>query len=451
MRHLRRTQLGLFVHYPEHQLSKELQQISNIIERHPEFALCVHVDLVQSKAADGDIGMTAEQVLKSAILKFIRDLSYRELAFNIADSVSTRSFLELDLGETYKHSCLQDNISRISEETWSMISAALVADAKEQKIEPCKQIRVDSTITDSNIHHPTDASLLYDCIRVAQREFKKALKRAMKRSWRLVSHQDVKRTKTLLYKINNSKNESERLPHYKEFLRIANKLQRGFPNMIKKIEKESVKKKGLEKPLEQLKNVAFHLEKIIFQTQKRIIEGKKVHCEKKVVSIFEPHTDIIVKGQREVQFGHKIFLTSGKSNMVLDCQIPDGNPADSDMFLNVLETVKEAYGSCPMKISADGSFASQANLTKAKKMGAKDVCFPAKQGMKVLKMVKSAWVFTRLLNWRAGIEAVVSFLKRCFGMRVATWKGHDGFKRYVRSAICAYNLVVLARHELLAT
>ena len=163
MRHLRKTQLGLFVHYPKHQLSKELQQISNIIERHPEFALCVHVDLVQSKAADGDIGMTAEQVLKSAILKFIRDLSYRELAFNIADSVSTRSFLELDLGETYKHSCLQDNISRISEETWSMISAALVADAKEQKIEPCKQIRVDSTITDSNIHHPTDASLLYDC------------------------------------------------------------------------------------------------------------------------------------------------------------------------------------------------------------------------------------------------------------------------------------------------
>ena len=151
MRHLRRTQLGLFVQYPEHQLSKELLQISNIIERHPEFVLCVHVDLVQSKAADGDIGMTAEQVLKSAILKFIRGLSYRELAFNIADSVSTRFFLELDLGETYKHSCLQDNISRISEETWSMISAALVADAREQKIEPCQQIRVDSTITDSKL------------------------------------------------------------------------------------------------------------------------------------------------------------------------------------------------------------------------------------------------------------------------------------------------------------
>ena len=98
------------------------------------------------------------------------------------------------------------------------------------------------------------------------------------------------------------------------------------------------------------------------------------------------------------------------------------------MFLNVLSSVKKTYGSCPSKISADGGFASQKNLKEAKDMGAKDVCFPAKKGMKVSKMVKSSWVFKKLLNWRAGIEAVVSFLKRCFGMRVATWKGHDGFK-----------------------
>ena len=162
-----------------------------------------------------------------------------------------------------------------------MISSTLVADAREQKIEPCKEIRLDSTVTDSNIHHPTDASLLYDCMRVAEREFKRSLKRAMKRSWRLISREDVQRAKALLYKINNSKNDSERHPPYKELLRIANKLQKGLPDMIKKIEKESVKKRGLDKPLEQLKNVSFHLEKIIFQTQKRVIEGKKVSCKKK--------------------------------------------------------------------------------------------------------------------------------------------------------------------------
>ncbi len=450
MRHLKKTQLGLFSQYPNHQLSTELQQINNIIDRHPEFAHMVHEDLVKEKKDSGDIGMTSEQVLKVAILKSIRGLSYRALAFNLVDSVSTRAFLGLELEENYAHSTLQDLIVQISEETWGIISASLVSDARDQKIEPCKKMRLDSTVTKSNIHHPTDASLLYDCIRVTEREFKKVRKNVMKDFWRLISREDLKRAKTLLYKINNSKNDAERLPCYKELLKIATKLNKGLPDTIRKIKKEQkcVKMNALKKSLKQLENVAFYLEKIIFQTQKRVIKGKKVSSEKKVLSIFEPHTDIIVKGQREVEFGHKIFLTSGQSNMILDCQIPDGNPAESDMFLKVMNSVTQTYGACPVKVSADGGFASKENLEEAKEMGAKDVCFPEKKGMKILKMVKSAWVFKNLLNWRAGIEAVISFLKRCFGMRVAYWKGHDGFKRYVKNAVCAYNFVVLARHEL---
>ena len=254
----------------------------------------------------------------------------------------------------------------------------------------------------------------------------------------------------MIYKINNSKNDEERLPFYKELLKTSNELKKGLPRIINKIEKECANKKGLKNILGQLQNVYFHLEKIIFQAKKRVIERKKVSSRQKIVSIFEPHTDIIVKGQREVQFGHKIFLASGKSNMILDCQIPDGNPRDSDMFLGIMGFIEQTYGAYPRKISADGGFSSKANLEEAKKMGAKDVCFPLKRGMEMSEMVKSAWVFKGLLNWRSGIEAVVSFLKRCFGMKVATWKGHDGFKRYVRNAVCAYNFVILARHELAA-
>ena len=431
MRNLRRAQLGLFVQWPKHQLSEELKKIDEIIDRHPEFSWCVHADLVEGKTEHGDIGMTAEHVLKAAILKSIRGLSYRGLAFNIADSASSRAFLGFELEEQYGHSCLQDNISRISEQSWQMISSTLVDDAKKQKIESGKEVRMDSTATDSNIHHPTDASLLYDCIRVAERDFKKVRKKAIKKHWRLISKKKVKRAKTLIYKINNSKNDGERLPYYKELLKISTELKKELPGIIHKIEKECIKKEGLKRMLKQLKNVDFYLVKIIFQATKRVIERKKVSSKNKVVSIFEPHTDIIVKGQREVQFGHKIFLASGKSNLVLDCQIPEGNPADSDMFLNVLNSIDKSYGIYPRKISADGGFASKNNLKEAK-----DVCFPEKAGMKVSQMVKSSWVFKRLLNWRAGIEAIVSFLKRCFGMRIAMWRGFNGFKRYVRSAVC---------------
>ena len=292
MRNLRRTQLGLFVQWPKHQLSKELRKIDDIIDRHPEFALCVHADLVEGRTEHGDIGMTAEQVLKAAILKSIRGLSYRGLAFNIADSASSRAFLGFELEEQYGHSCLQENISRISDQTWEMISSALIDDARKQKIENGKVVRIDSTATDSNIHHPTDASLLYDCIRVAEREFKRARKRAVKRHWRLISREKVKRAKTLIYKINNSKNDEERLPYYKELLKISNELKKGLPSIIHKIEKECIKKRGLRKILEQLKNIDFYLGKIIFQAHKRVIERKKVPCGQKIVSIFEPHTDI---------------------------------------------------------------------------------------------------------------------------------------------------------------
>ena len=86
-----------------------------------------------------------------------------------------------------------------------------------------------------------------------------------------------------------------------------------------------------------------------------------------------------MKGQREVQFGHKIFLAAGRSNLILDCQIPTGNPRDSEMFLKVLNSINQIHGVFPRKISADGGFASKDNLQEAKEMGAKDVCFPEKK------------------------------------------------------------------------
>jgi len=205
----------------------------------------------------------------------------------------------------------------------------------------------------------------------------------------------------------------------------------------------------LKKSFEQLSNVNFYLEKIIYQTEQRVLNGITVPSPKKVVSIFEPHTDIIVKDRRETQFGHKIFLTSGVSSMVLHCDLPRGNPSDKDMFLGTIEAIKDSFERYPAKISADGGFASEENITVAKLLGVKDVCFPKRCNMEIEDMVKSKWVYENLLNWRAGIEAVISFLKRCFGLSKSNWSGFDGFKRYVRCGIASYNLLLLARNELL--
>jgi transposase, IS5 family len=443
MRDVTRPQRDLFVQYPVHQLAQELRQVAAILDRHPEFAEWVHVDLTREKKKFGDNGMSADQILRSAILKNIRGVSYQELAFDLQDSTSTKAFVGLAHNEWYSASCLQSNVSRIGEMTWEQIQVELLRDARISGMEDGKRVRIDSTAVESHIHHPTDSSLLYDSLRVLQREFKNLRKAADKPHWRFSI--PIKEVKSLVFKINNSKNDDERLPHYKKLLKIAARALKDITELLPKL--QSAQSLGLSQ-VEKFNEVSGYLAKIINQTEKRVIRGRTVPVEQKIVSIFEPHTDILVKDRRDTYFGHKVFLTSGASNLILDCQIPRGNPADSDMFMECLNKASEAIGRVPLQTSTDGGFSSQENVKQAKEKGVRDVCFSKPIGMKISDMVKSAWVFEKLRNWRAGIEGVISFLKRGFGLDRCDWRGFDGFCRYVKSAVVAFNLVVMARHEL---
>jgi transposase, IS5 family len=104
-------------------------------------------------------------------------------------------------------------------------------------------------------------------------------------------------------------------------------------------------------------------------TEQKQIQGKSVANDKKLFSIYELHTDIIVKGDREVLFGHKVNLTDGKGKLILDCEILKGNPSDSTLFATAITRVKEAYGKTPKSVATDGGYASKANLEKATEMG----------------------------------------------------------------------------------
>jgi IS5 family transposase len=150
--------------------------------------------------------------------------------------------------------------------------------------------------------------------------------------------------------------------------------------------------------------------------------------KEKVVSFFEYHTDIIVKSRRETQYGHKVFLTGGHTGLVLDCIVERGNPSDTSLFPVLIERQERLYDRPPRQVSADGGFASQKNLDEAKKRGVKDVAFAKRKCLSVLDMVKSKWVYKQLKNFRAGIEANISRLKRSFGFSRCDWTGWLGFR-----------------------
>ena len=135
------------------------------------------------------------------------------------------------------------------------------------------------------------------------------------------------------------------------------------------------------------------------------------------------------------QYGHKLNLTTGRSGLILDLVIEAGNPADSERLLPMLERHIAFYGAAPRQAAADGGFASRDNLTQAKACGVRDMAFHKKSGLRIEDMVRSRWVYRKLRNFRAGIEAGISCLKRAYGLARCTWRGLDHFKAYVWSAL----------------
>lgn len=438
MRLAKNPQKPLFCQWSDHRFSKNLASISRILDENPRFIDLVAEDLKSgNKGKDtGSHGMTAEQVLRAAILKQQNGWSYEFLELQCIDSDMTKSFLRLALDESYKKSTLQENISKIKAQTWIEINIGIIQYAENNDIEKGRTIRVDATVVPANIHAPTDSSLLFDCFRVVDRELKKIRKKTKTAYY---SPLTTKQAKSLLLDILNAKDKRHRVAFYKEFLKEAKRLLKLLSSIINRL---------TDAPkinLKHILNVSELLPLIIDQTERRVLKEEVVPSHEKVVSIFEPHTDIIKKGKREVAYGHKVFLTAGKSGLITDCQLVQGNPSDSEYFIDLLERQKEIYSRPPRQVTADGGFASQDNVYDAKDLGVKDICFSKHVGLEIEEMVKSPWVFQKLRNFRAGIEGIISVLKRAYGLSKALWKKVSGYACYVHSSIVAYNLTLIAQ------
>lgn len=180
------------------------------------------------------------------------------------------------------------------------------------------------------------------------------------------------------------------------------------------------------------------LAQVYSMTYRREIAGEAVPNDEKLFSIYELHTDIIVKGSRDVKFGHKVNVGTGKSNLILVCETPEGNPADSTLFQGALNKVVESYGKVPRDSATDGGYASRDNAAYAKSIGVANIVFNKIVGS-LKNIVSSKNMETRLKKWRSGIEANISNLLRGFNLTRCNWKGLEHFKSKVLWSVIAYN------------
>jgi IS5 family transposase len=451
MRRKFNPQRSLFHVTPRNELGRQLDEVSRILDGNPEVLEAVLRDLVGSSRADhGRQGMTAEQVLRSAVLKQSQQLTYEDLEFHLGDSQAFRAFARLEVNQFPAHSALQENIAALSESTWETIHRVFLGHARTEGIEDGRKVRIDTTVVDADIHDPTDSTLLRDGVRVLTRYLLEGKELAPRPVYRFRDHRRVVKKRVLT--IQNARKDEVRVRAYRELLRYVG-LVRGYSvEAILELRdfdgdkaSDQLRAQALTARIERALGL---LDRVIRQTERRVLHGEKVPASEKIVSFFEAHADIIVKDRRDTHYGHKVCLTGGTSNLVLDVRVEKGNPADSDLFQPMLERHIDILGRAPRQVSADGGFASKENVKWAKGKGVQDVCFAKRRGIAISDMVRSTWIYRKLKRFRAGIESSISALKRAFGMDRCTWRGWEGFQRYVWSSVVSHNLFAMARIRL---
>lgn len=426
----------------------ELLAIDQILDANPNIiklvAPCFSNAHSELRAKVGRDGMTLEQIVRAAIYKTHKRLHFRELSVHTEDSKKGRTFMKMEYNQYFSFQALQDNISKIDSKNLEKLHCAIVQYAIDLGVDNGQKVRTDSTAIKTNIHHPTNASLLWDCIRVSCRllmETQELLKVTAFRNY-------DKFGKKLFFKIVNTKGEEKRRPLFKKMLQTHGRCQRQVESAIKKLSLCTLNDEKMEKQrnqlLQDLESLLPKMKQVSDVAHRREILALDVPVEEKIFSIFEDHTDCIKKGGREVIFGHKVNFTSGKSNLIFDCIQELGNPSDIGLLPKTLDNINVNFNITPRDLATDGGYASNANLDFAKARGIVNIVFNKVKGS-MQNIASSKKMETMLKKWRAGMEAIISNLKRGLNASKCTWKGWEAFKSYVLWCLITFNLRVIAK------
>jgi len=434
-------------------MSPEFATIDTILENHPHLVELIVPD-VTSGLKSNNMGRkdnpTVEQVLRLLIYKELRGLTYEELEFQQYDSTLCRAFVGAQ--KAYSSSCLQGYASKIKAENIKLLMVEFNKLAGLMGYEDFLTIRIDSTPVEANVSRPSNNSLVYDCIKSSTRFFEK-VKEDYADEYNAIELLRFE-AKKINYELNNVRGKQDGNQTAKEVkaasmralfdrylvmhtaihAELKRLIEHGLADFSPKDRKKITK---LDKHMETVYNNAYKFQ----------IKGQKVKNEDKIFSIYEDHTDIIVKGLRDIIFGHKVNLATGKSNLILFCNIEEGNPSDSTLYQEPILEIKKCYGVDKFNACAtDGGYASTDNMNFSKEH-ITNIVFTKVVGS-LQNVVEDKETEDSLKRWRAGIEGNISNLKRKFKLNRVTWKGKAMFDAKVLWSVIAYNIRVLSGHIL---
>ena len=407
-----------------------LEAISGFLDDQRDVIERVRQDLVRGlKQPDsGRHGLTATQVLRSLVLMRLKNWDYRELRERIADGLTLRQFTDFYCAPVPKHDAFQRGFIRLTPQTLRVVNDLVVRAAVELGLEDGAKLRVDTTVVQTDIHHPTDNTLLWDVVRVVTRLVRRLAKALELR--RIKGFCDrtraARRRMYEIQRMTTRQRHEQQARTYRVLIDIAEEVVGNARAGLERTRTIRGKDVFTDMAIEELRGQIEHFchlgDRVIDQARRRVLFGEQLATDEKIYSIFEPHTDLIKRGKvrTPVEFGHKVFLAESAAGLITQCEVLRGNPPDE---------VHVAF-----------------SLQRHRHAGVKVICIPQRGGERTARReaYEKSTVFKDGQRFRAGIEGRISVLFRGRGMKRCLAEGRDRFELWIGAAVLANNLMRIA-------
>jgi transposase, IS5 family len=437
------------------QLEPTLKAIADFLDQHRDVVERVRRDLERGlkNRKTGRPGLTPSQVLRSLILMRVKNWDYRELRERIADGYTLRHFTQFDSQRVPKHDAFNRGVNRLRPATLAAINQAIIQAAVDLGLEDGKKLRVDTTVVETDIHHPTDNTLLWDSVRVLTRLVRKldALLPAGVGPFTNRTR-SARRRMQEIQRMTPTERHRRQVRTYRALITRTEKVITEAQAVVTR----TARVRGLDLMVRTTvdairSEITRHCDlasRVVSQTRRRVLEGEQVPPGEKVYSIFETHTDLIKRGKvlKPVEFGHKVFLAESGHGLITQYRVLDGNPGDQVHVQPSLDRHRTVFDAAPRVYSSDRGFFNEENLKACGTAGVTLTCIPQAGGKRSPEREahEKSRAFKRGQRFRAGIEGRISVLFRGRGMKRALVEGRPHFELFVGAAVLANNLLVIA-------
>lgn len=401
----------------------------------------------------GREGTPAEVVLRMLILKHLHDWSFDELEQEVRANLVYRAFTRIGVDAVPDAKTILKIAKALGPEVISDLHQRVVDVAKRAGVTHGRRFRIDTTVVETNVHYPTDSSLLQDGVRV--------LTRAMQRAQRAAGPATVRNRLRSVTRLGLAISRQARTPKtrdamirsYRRLMATTRAVLRDAGTMIRRTGQQRRTATGppaqiLEQARQRVSQMRPLVTRVLAQTRARLFGGD-THVPDKVLSVFEPHTEAIRKGKiaKPTEFGKLVTIQEAEHQIVTAFDVHDHRPADSTLWAPALDRHQRIFHRAPDLATGDRGFSSARNERAATERGVRRVVLPAQGSKSPARRAheRQRW-FRRGQRWRTGCEGRISVLKRRHGLRRCRYHGDDGMHRWVGFGVIADNLINIARY-----